>query len=63
METKYVFLTKPMSFYQDWLRELEPFRAKHAGMIVSEGISFGPYAICWLLVSDSATKPVQKKGK
>ena len=63
METEYVFLSKPMSFYQDWLRELQPFRPKYADRVVAEGVSFGVYAVCWMLVSDPSVKPAVKKGK
>ena len=53
------FLFKPW----DWLRELEPFRAKYADRVVAEGVSFGVYAVCWMLVSSPSVKPAVKKSK
>lgn len=56
MDTKYAFLSKPMAFYGDWLNELEAFRAKYAGRIVDEGVSFGVYAICWIRYTEEPKK-------
>ena len=63
MDTEYVILNKPMSFYHDWVRELQPFREKYAGRIVAEGVNFGVCATCWLLIKKEDAKPAPKKTK